>query len=270
MIHVCYNVNNKIFKGLLLSIMSVAKHASLPVYFHILSMDMSERNPDWLPMSEGELALIEKAITGYDARNKVEQIDCKALYAEYFARGRNQRSFYTPYAMLRLFLDKITLDGNPSKTLYLDTDTMCLKDIKELWDVDITDYEFGASLDHAGKFWVDVDYCNSGVMTINLDKIKQTDLLAKTRERVFKLTMFMPDQSSLNYLAVAKLILPRKFNEQRKVTENTVIRHFCRAFRFLPYPHIESVKQWEIDKVHNVLKLHALDDVYEDLEKLGV
>lgn len=45
MIHICYNVNGKIFRGLLMSALSVAKRSSQPVYFHILSMDLPERDP---------------------------------------------------------------------------------------------------------------------------------------------------------------------------------------------------------------------------------
>ena len=38
--------------------------------------------------------------------------------------------------------------------------------------------------------------------------------------------MIMPDQSALDRLTSSKLLLPRKFNEQRSLRKDTVIKHF--------------------------------------------
>ncbi len=269
MIHICYNVNGKIFRGLLMSALSVAKHSSQPVYFHILSMDLPERDPGWVSLSDERLAIFREAVGSAAPGSKVEQIDCRGYYEEYFAGGKNQRSFYTPYAQLRLFLDLITPDGDPDKIIYLDADTMCRRDISELWDVDISAYEFGASLDAAGRYWIDENYCNSGVMLINLRRIRKTGLFAETRRQVNRRTMFMPDQSALNDLAESKLVLPRRFNEQRAIRDDTVIKHFCRWFRIYPlWARMLNYKQWQVDEVHKKLKIHDFDDIYDDIKEL--
>ena len=270
MIHVCYNVNSGIFNGLLLSIASIAKRTTESVNIHILTMDLTSAEKRFTPITQEQLDTIRTVIQKYNPLSRAEIIDCADLYLKYFSLNRNRKSFYTPYAMLRLFLDLTPLDGNPEKVIYIDADTMCAKDISALWDIDISGYEFGVSLDAAGKFWIDVDYCNSGVMLINLNRIKETGLFEKCRKRVATRTMFMPDQSALNDFAVKKLVLPRKFNEQRKMQPDTVIKHFCRVFKLFPYPHIVYVKQWEIDKVQNVLQIRDFDDVYSDLENMGL
>lgn len=40
---------------------------------------------------------------------------------------------------------------------------MCNRDINELFNIDINDYECAACLDYMGRFWVDRKYINSGV-----------------------------------------------------------------------------------------------------------
>lgn len=44
----------------------------------------------------------------------------------------------------------------------------------------------------------------------------------------------MPDQTALFLLGKKVLILPRKFNEQRKVKEDTVIKHFNKGVKYFP------------------------------------
>ena len=158
MIHVCYNLNSKIFDGLLLSAMSIAKHSSEPVQFHILSADLSHLKPEWTSVTAQQAELLNAAIRTYDERHDAELIDCAGEYAKYLADGRNRISIYTPYNLFRLFLDVIELKGNPDKIIYIDTDTMCRRDIKELWDVDISEYEFAAALDFMGKKWINKNW----------------------------------------------------------------------------------------------------------------
>lgn len=269
MIHVCYNLNSKIFDGLLLSAMSIAKHSSEPVQFHILSADLSHLKPEWTSVTAQQAELLNAAIRTYDERHDAELIDCAGEYAKYLADGRNRMSIYTPYNLFRLFLDVIELKGNPDKIIYIDTDTMCRRDIKELWDVDINDYEFAAALDFMGKKWINKNYCNAGVLYINLKKVKETGLWTKARQRVHDKTMAMPDQSALHDLATFKLVLPDKFNEQRTIKEDTVIKHFCKGIKFYLFiPRVYNYKQWQRDKVHKKLKIHDFDDIYGDFDAI--
>ena len=46
MINVCYCGNRKIFPGLLLSVMSLAKYTERALNVYVLSMDLHEQNPD--------------------------------------------------------------------------------------------------------------------------------------------------------------------------------------------------------------------------------
>ena len=80
--------------------------------------------------------------------------------------------------------------------------------------------------------------------------------------------MFMPDQSALNKLAVKKKIMPRRFNEQRRLHKNTVLQHFTTSFRLFPIFHSVTVKPWMFDEVHSTLKLYEYDDLFKEYTAL--
>ena len=66
----------------------------------------------------------------------------------------------------------------------------------------------------------------------------------------------MPDQTALFLLGKEVLVLPRKFNEQRNVKEDTVIKHFNKGVKYFPFIYVYNIKQWEIEKVHKKLKIN--------------
>ena len=105
------------------------------------------------------------------------------------------------------------------------------------------------------------DYINSGVLLLNLKEIKKTGLFKNARHMCQTKKMFMPDQSALNKIAKSKRIMPRKYNEQRRLQEDTVLQHFTTSFRLFPIAHPLKVKPWNIEKVHKKLKLTEYDDI---------
>ena len=105
-------------------------------------------------------------------------------------------------------------------------------------------------------------------MLLNLTKIKETKLLEKCRELCKNKEMFMPDQSAINKLAIYKNIQPRKYNEQRKLQKDTVFQHFTTSFRFLPWFHALTIKPWNIERVHNELKIEEYDDIFEEYNNI--
>ena len=101
-------------------------------------------------------------------------------------------------------------------------------------------------------------------MLLNLEKIKETGLFKKSRKVCQEKKMFMPDQSSLNKIAINKKIMPRKYNEQRKLQKDTVLQHFTTSFRLFPILHTVTVKPWNIEELHDKLKITEYDDILED------
>jgi lipopolysaccharide biosynthesis glycosyltransferase len=98
--------------------------------------------------------------------------------------------------------------------------------------------------------------------------IKENKLFLKARRRCKWVKMLLPDQTALNLLCRRKKIIPRKYNEQRKIKEDTVFRHFTTIFKTWPTIHTQTIKPWDIEKLHEVLKVHEIDDILEQYLKV--
>ncbi len=266
-VSVCYSGNKKVFPGLLLSVLSLVKFTQRPLHLYILSMDLHEQDAAFLPFSENQIHILNQVLKEKNAESRAELIDVGELFRKDLMDGKNLKNYYTPYAQLRLYLSE--LENLPDKLIYLDIDTMAASDIGQLYDVDIAGYEYAAALDYMGKFWVAPDYCNSGVLLLNLPELRRTKLFPRVRQYVAEHRMFMPDQTALHRLHRARLILPMRFNEQRQIKQDTVVKHFCRGIFWLPFFHIYNIKQWERDAVHKRLKIHFYDDLYEKYDLLA-
>ena len=157
----------------------------------------------------------------------------------------------------------------PEKLLYLDIDMMAGGDISKLYNIDITDYEYAAVKEKYGCWLIRPDYINAGMLLLNMKKIKETRLLAKARERIKTKKMLFADQDAIFWSTTKKKIIPRIYNEQSKFNKkDTIICHFCKRLMFLPYPHTENFKQWNIEEVHKVLKCYYFDKDLEEYLKL--
>lgn len=262
MINLMYAGNDRTFDGLLVSLLSVTKHHNKPLNVYILTMDYTEVNETWKAFSEEHRKTLENVIKKVNEKSSVILIDVKEHYANALLGGKNQATDYTPYCMLRLLADKVA--ELPDKVLYLDYDTVVCKDIQSLWDIDITNYEFAGAKDYYGRFFINRNYLNSGVLLMNLKKIKETKLFEKCLELLKVKKLLLPDQSALHRKATSKLIIPRKFNEQHKLYEDTVVRHFSMTLKFFPIFKKQNIKPWQIDKLHNILKCHDFDDILDE------
>lgn len=265
-VQICYCGNKKVFPQILLSVLSVAKNTESAVVVRIFTMDLHEVDPRFVPITEGQRAILEEVLRSKNELSRVYLVDAGEEYCRNLTGGKNEKGFYTPYALLRLLFDKFDL---PDKLIYLDTDTMCCGDIVKLWAYDIEGYEFGAVKDYEGSFWINRHYCNSGVLLMNMKECRRTDLLDRVRKRVMNRRMFMPDQSSLNKLAKNKLYLPRAFNEQRGIRKDTVIKHFCRGMKWYgPFFKLYNYKQTDRQNVHEKLHIYCFDDIYAQYDEL--
>ncbi len=109
-------------------------------------------------------------------------------------------------AYYRLRIPEI-LPRNITKVLYLDGDIIVEQDLKELWNTDLLDFVLGAVEDVNGvNFGIRLNlskkYFNSGVLLLNLDKLRRTDLMKKIIKYVKdnKERILCHDQDILNGL----------------------------------------------------------------------
>lgn len=163
-------------------------------------------------------------------------------------------SRWSPVIFYRLFAHNVFPDID--KLLYIDSDTLILSDLTELYDTDVTNYAFGAVRDMApihkadnpnGKYvrefkekYLKHDlYINSGVLLLNLPYLRTTKTPWDTK---CKLTY--PDQDILNtafdgqilelplrYNCIPEIEIDEKFplSERNFVKEQIYIAHFYAA-----------------------------------------
>lgn len=267
MIPVFYSGNKKVFDGLLLSVMSLAKYTEEELNVYVLTMDLTFDDPRFEAFTDDQINLLTEVLQKKNPNSKAIKLDVTQLYIEHMMSGKNHKNGYTPYTLLRLLIDFVP--DMPEKLIYIDIDTMCCSDIKQLYDIDISDFDVAACKDYMGRFWIRRTYCNAGVLLLNMKRIKENGLFDKCRNMVFNKKMIIPDQTALNKYAKKKY-LPFRFNEQRKIKQDTVIKHFCKGIVFfLPFGfHIYNIKQWERENVHKKLKIFMFDDIYEEFDKL--
>ena len=257
--NIVYAGNYKVFDGLLISLLSLVEvnHEAIDVY--VLTMDLTELSDDYVSISQRDLDIIEKELKKVNSNSRIIRIDVRSIFDKALAYSKNLVNRYTPYALLRLLLDEIEII--PDKVLYLDTDTVINKKINELYSIDISNYEFAGVKDRYGRFFFNPWYCNTGVLLLNMKKIRVTGLLKKVVSLLNAKKVFLSDQTGLNKMAKRKKIIARKFNEQKNVKPETVIRHFSMQFRLLPKFHFINVKPWNIDDVHNIYNCHDFDHI---------
>ena len=264
-INLMYCGNYKVFDGLLISLLSMTKYTKNPLRVYVITMDLQGLNPDYKPLNKREIKYIDSMIKEANEKSSVMVFDISKLFLNEIQNSPNLKNNYTPYTLARLFADKIP--DIPEKILYLDTDTIMHGDISTIFEIDISEYEFAAASDFLGKFFIRYNYQNAGVLLLNMKKIRETKLFQRARDLIRRKKMAFPDQDALNKLVGSKKFIPTKYNEQRKLHKKTVVHHFCKSIRWLPFFHTVNVKPWEVEKVRTVYKLHCYDDVLDEYKK---
>lgn len=259
--------NKKVFDGALTQLISITNRTKETINCYIFTMDVSRLNSEFVCIEDEQIEFLNKVVKSKNEKNKVTKVDVTKIYEEEFRNCANENAYCTPYTLLRLLADKI--DNIPDKLLYLDIDIMVGDDISKLFNIDIEGYEYAAVKEKYGCWLIRHDYINAGMLLLNMKKIKETKLLEKARELIKHKKMLFADQDAIYWSTTKKLLLPRIYNEQSKFNKkDTVICHFCKRLMFLPYPHTENFKQWNIPEVHTVLKCHYFDDDLEEYLKL--
>lgn len=266
MINILLCGNEKVFDGALTELISITNKTKEAINCYIFTMNLTRVKPEYTAITDEQIEFLQDVIKSKNTENKITKIDVTEIYEAEFGKCANETAYCTPYTLLRLLADKI--ENIPDKLLYLDIDMMAAGDIAELYNTDITDYEYAAVKEKYGSKFIRPDYINAGMLLLNMKKIKETGMLRKSRELIKTKKMLFADQDAIFRSTTKKKLLPRKYNEQSKFNrKDTVICHFCKRLLWRPYPHTENYKQWNVEEVHKVLKCYAFEeDLKEYLE----
>ena len=253
--------NYKVFDGMLTCMLSILKRtrSKEPFCFYVFTMDVSHIKPEYTEVTDEQVAYLGEIVRKYNPDNRVVKVDVNEFYQKEFANCPNESAYCSPYTLIRLLADLVP--EIPDKILYLDADIMFNREIELLYDTDIEGYEYAAARDHYGKFLLNHNYINAGVLLLNMAEIKKTGLFEKGRELLRTKKMLFADQDAIYRSTTRKLMLPQRFNDQKFLWKHTVVRHFSKRLFYLPYPHTDNIKQWDVSRIHRVFKYDQFDDI---------
>lgn len=260
MINVLLTGDRNVFRGLTLNVLSIIKYTKEPVFFHVMTIGVPWDN--CVALSEEQINLISEYLKKNRPDCQIKLYDVSDIFIETFENSPNKHPVYSPASMVRLFLSQ-TIECD--KLIYLDCDTMAVSSLEAFNDIDISNYEIAVTLDYMGRRWVKRDYINSGMLYINMKRVKETQLFERAIELLKRKRFFFADQSAIYKCSKERLYLPFRFNEQRKIKKDTVIKHFNKGIRKFPF-YVYNVKQWNVKKVHSFLHITYFDDIYKEYD----
>ena len=264
MVNILFCGNDGVFDGFLTCALSLMKRTGSdePFSFRIFTMELTRLNEKYTGLPEEHVELLRQTVKKYNPENTVTVTDVSALYEQEFAYCPNEGAYCSPYTLLRLLADLV--DGVPDKMLYLDADILFQRDVHLLYDIDLEGYEYAAARDHYGKYLLYPNYVNAGVVLFNMKEACKNGLFEKARQELRRKKFLFADQTALIHATTKKKLLPQRFNDQKFLHPHTVVRHFSKRLFYLPRPHTENIKQWQVDKVHSVFGYYQFDDILNE------
>ena len=263
MINILFCGNDKVFDGALTTMLSIFKRTTTeePFTFYIYTMDVSHIKPEYKAFTDAQIDFLDGVVKSYNQENRVIKIDVRDIYDREFANSPNEQCYCSPYTLLRLFADLVP--NMPDKLLYLDIDLLFNRDVRLLWDTDVSNVEYAASRDHYGKIilFFRRKFINAGVILFNLAECKKTGLFEKSRNFIKTRKLPFADESAIILSTTKQKVLSQRFNDQKFLYKDTVIRHFSKRLFWLPYPHVANIKQWKITLIHKVFGYENFDDI---------
>lgn len=187
----------------------IDSHKGCNLTFHILGEGLSGQSIFKLKLLETQKIIIKI----YSTDIIIEKM-----------KNMNLPAYRNSYAAnLRMFLP-LFLDVSIERILYLDADTVIVKNLQELFSIDLKGYCAAMVLDSlAAKYGVLIGldecepYFNSGVILFNMTEWRNGRFTEQIVEHIKKVRNFYPapDQDLINIVCKGKIkILPMKYNYQ--------------------------------------------------------
>ncbi|MBR3230773.1 glycosyltransferase family 8 protein [Candidatus Saccharibacteria bacterium] len=268
--NILYCGDEGILRGVLVSILSILKHNKGVLHFYVLTINYESTKA----FPKRGAKFLDELVKKTNSKSFVKLIDATEVFVKNLPQ-KNMGSYFTPCSMLRLYIDKVPEIAKLERVLYLDYDVMCRGDLTEFYNTDLTGIEAAGVLDIYGKNFYHYhglfkfDYMNSGVMLFNMPECEKTGMFERAVKICVAKWMLLADQAALNKSIKKRKLMPRKYNEQgERPREDTVLHHFSNNFKFLPYFRVQKVKPFEVEKVHEVLKITEYDDIFAEYNKL--
>lgn len=263
-ISILYAGNDEYKNAFLTALLSLSMKNKSPMHLYFLTGDFTFVKKHYHALRPETIDFILERCKKYNDKISYTIIDCRPAFDELLGKGKNVRSSFSPYSMLRLLIDQYPC--LPDRLLYLDGDTIVTAPLDSFYNMDMEGKEIAMVPDIVGHNWLGQTYCNSGVILFDLKKIREHKSLEPTRRFINKFHLFMPDQTALfaTFKTDKKLLLSYDYNEQRKIKETTVVRHYCKIPKLYG---IYNIKPWQVKKFRRFFKDEA-KEVIDEFEEI--
>lgn len=228
---------------------------------YIFTMDIDIQNNEigqgmkFFGLNDWQKQKLEKIVRYLDSTSHITFKDVGNVYQVLLGGNPNEWSGFTPYAMLRLLADHVL--PYIDHILYLDCDIAIQGDIISMYQEYLQKGEIYCA-------YVCPDACQyegemvSGIMLMNLKKMRDTEFLVKARQNICKHVYKYPDQDAIRDVGVKPYPLPETYSymdELEKCHYTPVILHFTnklapkiyceegRTYFYRRYPQFEYVKK---------------------------
>ena len=179
-------------------------------------------------------------------------------------RNVNRNTIFSNFTFARLALPSIVEEN---KILYIDTDAIVLKNIYNMWRIDIEKYYLAGckdirAFDYGVKKRINIEekYVNAGIIIMNLKKMREDNIQKKCFNIINEKKLLFPDQDALNIVCQDKILyIPSMYNFAPGTTSNVICREQIRIIHYTDYK-----KYWLVDKPYSELWYDVEEKFYDE------
>ena len=178
---------------------------------------------------------IEDDEISYLKNDKIEFINVNKIPKIIKETSPNYNTHYSKMSYVRCYFTKILKDD---KILYLDVDTLVVDNIQELWELNLKDntiagvHEPGEWNKYLNTYGLDDTYINSGVLLMDLKKIREEKLDDSMIYLLNHTKFAFPDQDIINLVCrnrIHQLSNIYNSSETTGIVDNAKILHYIRG-----------------------------------------
>ena len=273
--NVLFAANDALVDGLELAIWTLLHHnkgIEINIYVATMSLTIYPKDDvarDYRAIDHGQREWLKK-IVAYKGQGLVNIcfIDCQELYHQYLEKSVNYDTGFTPFASLRLIADVMLPDIDD--LLYLDADIAIQGSLEGMYHKYIEDNPYELAASYAYDAFNGKGELVSGVLVMNLAKMRKTGFLGRAR-KIYNTEKFLfPDQMALQ-LAGPCTRLPETYgyiNELEKCYYTPVILHF--TDKLLPKIYLQSIPNAKEYFFKRYPQFKYVQDGMELLKKLDI
>ena len=178
---------------------------------------------------------IEDDKISYLKDKRIEFINVNKIPEYITKESPNYNTKYSKLSYLRCYFSKIL---NEDKILYIDADAIVVDDISDLWNIDLEDnvlvgvHEGGEWNNHLNTYGLDDTYINSGVLLMDLKKLRKEKLDDSMIYLLNHNWYAYPDQDVINLVCRNRIKhISNIYNstETTGIVDNAKIIHYIRG-----------------------------------------